>query len=134
MSLGELRRVHASAFTVNDDVLRIVDEVRRHAWTGLLSNNAVLLYEAFPESFPDLLMRFDPIIFSFESGYLKPHPKAFEAAIRFTGVQPDRIIFVDDTFDNVAAARAAGMHSLLFKTPEQLRRDLASHTDWVLHP
>ena len=48
-------------------------------------------------------------------GALKPHPAAFEEAVRRLGVSPDEILHVGDRLDaDVAGAHAAGMRAALF--------------------
>ncbi|WP_327726579.1 HAD-IA family hydrolase [Streptomyces sp. NBC_00487] len=41
------------------------------------------------------------------------------------GTQADRCLFVDDTADNVVAARAAGMTALHYRRLDDLRRALS---------
>lgn len=54
-------------------------------------------------------------IFSLESvAYVpKPHREAFETVLARLGVAASECLFVDDRHDNLATARALGMHSIL---------------------
>jgi putative hydrolase of the HAD superfamily len=57
---------------------------------------------------------FDSITISSETGYAKPHPEIFKAAIRAAGVPGSRILFVGDNLaDDVQAGAAAGLHTIL---------------------
>ncbi len=48
-------------------------------------------------------------------GALKPHPRAFEEAIRLLGVAPGEILHVGDRLDaDIAGAHAVGMRAALF--------------------
>jgi putative hydrolase of the HAD superfamily len=61
-----------------------------------------------------ILSFFDSITISSETGYAKPHPGIFEAAIRAAGVPGNRILFIGDNLaDDVQAGAAAGLHTIL---------------------
>jgi HAD superfamily hydrolase (TIGR01509 family) len=53
-------------------------------------------------------------VISGDVGVRKPSPAAYAALARSVGVDPARILFVDDRMNNVRAARVAGMGSVLF--------------------
>lgn len=64
--------------------------------------------------------------FSNELGLLKPQPEIFDLVIRELGVPADRIAFFDDTEDNVAAARRAGMNAHRVEGVAELEERLAA--------
>jgi len=80
---------------------------------GLLSNawdNArVLLSQRF-----DFLDRFDVSIFSYEVKARKPDPAIYHAMLERVGAAPGEALFIDDVQENVAGAKAVGMHALRF--------------------
>jgi putative hydrolase of the HAD superfamily len=41
----------------------------------------------------------------------KPDPRAFEIALAAMGAPPERVLFLDDVAENVAAARGLGLHA-----------------------
>jgi len=67
---------------------------------------------------------FHHLCFSGELGMMKPHPEIFHACLEALCVPAPRALFVDDREPNVAAARALGLHAVLFRSPEQLQGDL----------
>jgi putative hydrolase of the HAD superfamily len=70
---------------------------------------------------------FETLIVSCEVGFAKPSPVIFEQASKKTGVAPDRILHVGDSFnDDVAGARAAGCRALLID-----RANAAAGTDRI---
>ena len=83
------------------------------------------------ETFPvararfDFLELFDGIVVSGEEGVAKPDPAIFAILLRRHLLEPARTAYVDDRLDNVEAARAAGLHGLLFTDASALRRDLS---------
>jgi 2-haloacid dehalogenase len=82
------------------------------------------------ETFPiarrrfDFLKWFEDIVVSGEVGLAKPDPRIFALTIERCRLNPARTVFVDDSLVNVEAGRDAGMHTLHFRDPQQLRADL----------
>ncbi len=71
-------------------------------------NNAFELEEVFDESL---------VFFSYELGYSKPNPNAFEMAVKHLqqqGMGREEIVFIgNDMFNDIAAARASGLQAML---------------------
>jgi len=64
------------------------------------------------------------------SGYvheMKPAVGIFETAVDISGFPAHTALFIDDKRENCEAAAGAGMHSILFESPRQLRRALLEH-------
>ena len=59
-------------------------------------------------------------------GVAKPSRRIFELALALAQAQPSRSVFIDDREQNLAPARALGMHALRFTTADALRQDLAA--------
>ena len=108
----------------NTELLALVDEIRARARTAILTDNPPMLLEALPSRYPELLPRFDLILFSCESGCLKPSREAFEAAVARLEVAPHNVLFVDDSPANVAGARDVGMDAVCFEGVDSLRGEL----------
>jgi 2-haloacid dehalogenase len=83
--------------------------------------------ETFPiarERF-EFLNWFEDVVVSGEVMLAKPDPRIFALTIERCRLEPRKTVFIDDSPPNVEAGRAAGLHALLFRNPETLRRDLA---------
>jgi putative hydrolase of the HAD superfamily len=61
----------------------------------------------------------DLILYSHEEGIEKPDPRFFALLCERLGVQPQEIVFLDDFEQHVVAARAFGMHAILFRNTTQ---------------
>ena len=61
----------------------------------------------------------DKMIISAEEGLKKPDPKFYELALGRLGTVASKALFIDDTLENIKAAKKLGIHSILFKTTEQ---------------
>ncbi len=59
-------------------------------------------------------------------GLRKPDPAIYQTALDILGRPADRILFIDDRIENVAAAVNAGMHSIRFEDEEKLHGELVS--------
>lgn len=62
--------------------------------------------------------------FSAEVRLIKPDPRIYEHTLRGLGVAAKEALFVDDREVNINAARALGIHSILFQSIGQLRKEL----------
>jgi FMN phosphatase YigB (HAD superfamily) len=57
---------------------------------------------------------------------IKPDPEIFRRLFERFGLVPDETVFVDDAAANISAARALGMATVQFSSPEQLRAELVA--------
>ena len=96
----------------------------------LLSNTNALHFDYIRERFRALLRPFQNFLLSYEVGSRKPEPAIYQALIRTVGRPPEEILFLDDKEPFVSAARAQGLAAWQFRSPEELRRDLARHRLW----
>jgi putative hydrolase of the HAD superfamily len=58
---------------------------------------------------------FRAVVVSGDVGVKKPDPRVFDPALRETGLRPSEVVYVGDTEDDVAAARAAGIAPVLIR-------------------
>ncbi len=84
------------------------------------------------ETFPPQRARFPflswlkDIVVSGEVGFIKPDPRIFQILLDRNGIAPESAVFIDDVAVNAAAASRLGIHGIHFRSPDQLRRDLAA--------
>jgi len=84
--------------------------------------------ETFPPQrarFP-FLSWFEDIVVSGEVGFIKPDPRIFQVLLDRNGIAPESAVFIDDVAVNAVAASRLGIHGIHFRSPDQLRRDLAA--------
>ncbi len=67
---------------------------------------------------------FDGTVVSAFEGVAKPDVAVFELLLDRFDLIPSATLFVDDSADNVRAAKRAGMQAIEFRSPDQLRRRL----------
>lgn len=94
---------------------------------GLLSNTN------WPRAFHERFLERDGLtplinarVYSSEIAYMKPHPKAFAAALDAVGVRdPAQAVFVGDRpYDDIFGARQAGMRAVLRHNPAVPNHDV----------
>lgn len=65
---------------------------------------------------------------SYDTGFVKPEPGIFEAAIARSGLAPSDITFVDDRRANIDAAAALGIRVILFTNATELETELTPNS------
>jgi HAD superfamily hydrolase (TIGR01549 family) len=107
----------ADRFELFDDVLPVLDELRRHNLRlGLLSNTARDLDQFVAHHGLDV----DAVLTSRVHGKTKPHDSIFHAMLERLGVTaPGAVMVGDDLGDDVEGARAIGMQAWLVDREER---------------
>ncbi len=82
-----------------------------------LTNFGAETFEIARPAYP-FLDEFDRAYVSGRLGVLKPEPRIYEIVEEDGGTAPDRLLFVDDRAENIAAAEARGWRGHLFEGPE----------------
>ena len=121
---GALRAAWSLAFPPNDTVLALIDRLAVPA--VLFSNNGPMLGFCLEHELASVRARFVRAFLSWELGAMKPEPAAYEAVASRLGVDAGELFFVDDSHQNVTAARALGWHAEVFTDVATLERQLAA--------
>jgi 2-haloacid dehalogenase len=88
-----------------------------------LTNWSAELFEQSRKDFP-FLEWFDGLVISGAEGHTKPLPDIYLVLLKRYHVNAASAIYIDDRDSNVQTAMNLGMDGILFRDPEQLRRDL----------
>jgi len=128
---NELRRAFDEAgdsLQANDKLFTLIHELKAGSNGQLrvfaMSNISASDYEVLRGKPADWSV-FDQVFTSNDVGERKPNLGFFRHVLKAVGdVDPERVIFVDDQFENVFSARSLGMHGIVSRTPEALERDL----------
>ena len=117
LSQPQLRGLRESFYggdVLNQQLLARIDGLRQQSIAlGLLSNFSTDLRSML--GVQDLLRRFDHIAISAEIGAMKPDAAAYEAILGMLALPAPACVFIDDLPENVDAARALGMHGIVFE-------------------
>jgi len=107
-------------------VLALCRSLSAQARIAVFTNNGDWVGEHMATIFPELPALFgEAIVCSGQMREWKPRPEAFHACLlRLGGVEPERVLFIDDNADNVEGARRAGLDALLYTDLPALREAL----------
>ncbi len=98
---------------VDSAVIEMVRRVRaRGLVTAILTNGTDTIEEELVDH--GVREHFDHVFNTHFIGVAKPHPGAYRYVTGRLGLEPGRILFLDDKAENVAGARAVGMASHRF--------------------
>jgi putative hydrolase of the HAD superfamily len=97
-------------FPETREVLEVLS--RNQVKLGVISNFDSRVYSVMQAL--DILSYFCSVTISSETGYAKPQPEIFEAAVRSIGVPANRILFAGDSLtDDYQAGQSAGLKAFL---------------------
>ena len=107
--------------------LALIDTIRQlrddgHAVALLSNEGADLATKLQKLGVADL---FDPTVISANIGVMKPAPEAYQAVLDRLQCRADEVIFIDDRPENIAGARALGIHGVHYTAGMDLAAALA---------
>lgn len=101
-----------SGLELFEEALEVVEEVKRHAGVGMITNGPSRIQRDKIERLA-IAHLFPFILVSEEEGISKPDPAIFHRALELGGAQAHEAAYVGDSPENdVAGARAAGLTSV----------------------
>jgi putative hydrolase of the HAD superfamily len=116
--LTRIRRKMLSKRQLNQHILAFMTEVADDYNTAILSNAGDQSRQLM-EGIYQLHQIVDEIIISAEEGVIKPDQRIFDIAMTRMNAIPETSLLLDDSQENVAAARAFGMYAVLFIDTQQ---------------
>lgn len=109
--------IHDTVLILN--YLKELSEVKLYA----LTNWSIQTFPIAQQRF-DFLKQFEGIVVSGEEKTRKPYSKIYEITLERYDLAPETCLFIDDSIDNVNAAKSLNINALHYKNPSQLRSDL----------
>ncbi|MDD3715710.1 MAG: HAD-IA family hydrolase [Candidatus Marinimicrobia bacterium] len=107
------------AFPLWREILELLPELRKKYRLYLFSNTNSLDFNAISRHIPFREL-FDGVYTSFERGYLKPGPEAYEHIMRLFSPDPGGILYFDDRPENIEAGIRAGWQSVRIENRESI--------------
>lgn len=108
-------------FRADAEVVELLRQARARVPVVLVSNASL----ALEEDLAAMGVAGFEVVNSARVGVAKPDRRIYEIAAERAGVPYERCLFVDDRQENLDAAVALGMSTLLYGKPEDLRKVLA---------
>ncbi|MHC4425157.1 MAG: HAD family hydrolase [Planctomycetota bacterium] len=111
------------AYVPKPDVFSLVSSLHDKGYkTALLSNTELPAVEFFHELDYDM---FDVLVFSCTEGVMKPEWRIYEITLERLRSKAQQSIFIDDRQDYIQGAKHAGLNTILFKSIDQIKNELA---------
>jgi HAD superfamily hydrolase (TIGR01509 family) len=87
----------------------------------ILSNNFVERANYYKERFPFLEEIFEKIYYSWQTGFIKPDPAAFELLLHENYLQGNECLYFDDSLKNIETAKSFGINAYEFTGIDGIR-------------
>jgi epoxide hydrolase-like predicted phosphatase len=118
-----LRLAVQECYVPDPEVMELVRDLRALCRTAIISNAPRALRSALQDIYR-ISDHFDLIVCSAEEGIAKPDPAIYACALARLDLPPESAVLLDDRRDNIASARAAGLHGILVEEGTNLRDEL----------
>lgn len=122
--LGAYRLSVERLFKVNKEVLKLALKLKEKYKVGILSNIDKYLAEIPMHKKIYSLFDKDLVVLSYKYGVRKPEKEIYEIFLKKAGVKPENCLFIDDSAENVRAAKELGIKAVLYENPGQLKANL----------
>lgn len=123
ITADEFRRVIADIFTLNENVIQLIPELKKKYKVVLLSNTNPI-HQRYGYGHYEFLNWFDKLFLSYEVGAVKPEEKIYRAVEQFTQKPSCEHFFIDDIQDYIEGAKRCGWHGVQFVGYDKLVEDL----------
>jgi epoxide hydrolase-like predicted phosphatase len=110
-------------FGPKTEVLKILMQLKTKYRLILLSNTDAMHVGFIKKKFPEMFF-FDDYVLSCEVGWMKPHPRIYQIALRRAKAEAGECVFNDDIEENIEGAAKMGIHTILFTPQTDLEAEL----------
>ncbi len=118
-----------AAYKPRQEMFSLASRLRKAGCkTAILSNTEMPVVEIINKQRYDA---FDITVLSCLEGTAKPGRKIYDLALNRLGVSAGQVLFIDDKPENIDGAKQAGLQTILFKSVNQLKKELANTFGWI---
>lgn len=121
-AVNQFQNRYYAAEQINVELLQLLQELHSSYQLAILSNHPSGLQAWLADW--DLHGLFEVVFCSGDEGIAKPDSRAYTITLERLGVRAGEAVFIDDTPGHVEAARALGLHGLVFSDCATLISDL----------
>jgi putative hydrolase of the HAD superfamily len=123
ISVSKLKQEYLRYPIFIPETAQLARRLKKRYRVGMLSNQIETWHRLLLSAWK-LHRLFRPMITSYNEGLAKPDPRIYRRTLRALDLPAEACIYIDDRAENLIPAAHLGMHTILFKTPKQLKRDL----------
>lgn len=122
----ELINLLPQGYEINPEVDSLVHTVRKNGYkTCICSNNFTTRIKKLEEKF-NFLKDFDAYVFSYEVGVTKPNREIFEELVKRAEVNPNELVYSDDSEDKLKGALELGINAFVYESFDQFKKELVN--------
>jgi putative hydrolase of the HAD superfamily len=115
-----------SGETLNSELLQYAGELISAGYEViLLSNNFPERTAFYRQNFPTIFALINKAYFSWETGLIKPDPRAFSLLLSENKLAPGECVYFDDSEDNINSAKSLGIHSYIYNGLPSVKKIIA---------
>ncbi|MCK4905270.1 HAD family phosphatase [bacterium] len=119
-----LTEAFRAVYSEKKEVFSIVSSLKDKGYKiALLSNTEMPMVNFFREKKYSF---FDLTVFSCVEGVTKPDKKIYEITLDRLKIKPQEAVFIDDKEENILSGKDLGINTILFKNPQQFKKELLS--------
>jgi epoxide hydrolase-like predicted phosphatase len=105
------------------ETIEIVKKLKDRYKMFALSNVDKITTEQCFDRF-DFYGHFDGVVFSWKVHMRKPEPEIYNYVLKQMGLKAEETVFIDNYQPNLPEASRIGIHTILYRNPDQLKREL----------
>jgi epoxide hydrolase-like predicted phosphatase len=122
----EIFKMLRDSYTVDEKVVDVVKQIKKLGYkTCICSNNFEARIKELDEKF-DFLKDFDVQIFSYKVGVTKPDKRIFEELVKTSGINPNEILYSDDSPEKLVGAKELGINVFVYENFAQFLETIKS--------
>jgi len=121
-----LKDLIIKTFPLDLRIIKIIDKIKNKYKIVMMSNQVESWLEDVIRR-DNLKEKFHYFINSYNVGLTKPDLEIFKLALRETKSEPQETLFVDDSVENIEAAKKMGIQVILFITFEQFMKEFSEY-------
>ena len=114
LNYAEFKEIWNDVFTLNQEIVDLINRLRPHYRLVLISNTNAMHYEYICSKYL-VLRHFDRKILSFKEKVRKPDARIYRKAVRACQARAAEIFYIDDREDLTEAASALGLKTFTYK-------------------
>jgi putative hydrolase of the HAD superfamily len=119
IEMHDFTRRYFAGLTPNAPMIELMASLRDEGYRMACLTNNVREWEPLWRALVPVDEIFELVVDSAFVGMRKPDPEIYELTVQRLGMRAEQCLFVDDLEHNCDAARAAGMHAVVYRELEQ---------------
>ena len=124
ISIEALKQIARKNFIEIKGTRKIIEKLKEMEYTLVLLSNHGKEWIEYCEKKYSYHKLFQHIFYSYQLKLSKPNKKIFITLLNTLHLKPQECIFIDDHAKNILAAKKLGLKTILFTSPENLKKEL----------